>query len=350
MWPKLPAIMKEEPPVHKVLRVLGERARAGSLPGERRDGFRVALAIEGGGMRGTISAGMALALDELGLVSAFDAVYGASAGAITGAWLLSRPQGLRGWTEPAYARAFIRRSGLLRGRPVADVRALIEELYQTTFPMDFAAVLASPVEFHPLATDAATGQSADLRPLCGAPAELRLALRASAALPLLAGPPVQLDGRRFYDAGLSESVPYRTALARGATHVLVLRSRRDAVAVPGAVPVPGAVAAADGRGPARSARLIARTALRRETPALRAAFLGRDARLADDERRLADYQSAPPGAQVTSASGAPAAVFSIRPPAGSPAVSRLATDGRLLRAAFESGRAATHAAFAPSAS
>src|SRR5215471_16475737 len=174
--------------VHEVVRVLGERARAGSLPGERHDGFRVALAIEGGAMRGTISAGMALALDELGLVSAFDAVYGSSAGVITGAWLLSRPQGLRGWIEPAYVRAFIRRSGLLRGRPVADVRALIEELYQTTFPMDFAAVLASPVEFHPLATDAATGQSTDLRPLCGTPADLRLALRASAALPLLAGP------------------------------------------------------------------------------------------------------------------------------------------------------------------
>jgi predicted patatin/cPLA2 family phospholipase len=361
-------------PVHEVLRVLGERARAGSLPGERRDGFRAALAIEGGGMRGTISAGMALALDELGLVSAFDAVYGASAGAITGAWLLSRPQGLLGWTEPAYARAFIRRSALLRGRPVADIRALIEELYQTTFPMDFAAVLASPVEFHPLATDAATGQSTDLRPLCGTPADLRLALRASAALPLLAGPPVQFDGRRFYDAGLSESVPYRTALAQGATHVLVLRSRRGPIAVP-----------EDGRVPARSARVIARTALRRETPALRAAFLGRDARLAADDRRLAEYQSAPPpeplatphgdtppgdtspespatpqppapqpavppAASVTPESGASAAVFSIRPPAGSPAVSRLATDGRLLQAAFESGRAATHAAFSPSTS
>jgi predicted patatin/cPLA2 family phospholipase len=339
--------------------------------------LRVALAIEGGGMRGTISAGMALALDELGLVSAFDAVYGASAGAITGAWLLSRPQGLLGWTEPAYARAFIRRSALLRGRPVADIRALIEELYQTTFPMDFAAVLASPVEFHPLATDAATGQSADLRPLCGTPADLRLALRASAALPLLAGPAVQFHGRRFYDAGLSESVPYRTALAQGATHVLVLRSRRGPIAVP-----------EDGRVPARSARVIARTALRRETPALRAAFLGRDARLAADDRRLAEYQSAPPpeppatpqpsapqpsaplgaaplpsaplpsaplgaaplAASVTPASGASAAVFSIRPPAGSPAVSRLATDGRLLRAAFESGRAATHAGFSPSTS
>ena len=86
--------------MHEVLRVLGERARAGSLPGERRDGFRVALAIEGGGMRGTISAGMALALDELGLVSAFDAVYGASAGAITGAWLLSLPQGLPAGPNP----------------------------------------------------------------------------------------------------------------------------------------------------------------------------------------------------------------------------------------------------------
>jgi predicted acylesterase/phospholipase RssA len=245
---------------------------------------------------------------------------------------------------------------------VADIRALIEELYQTTFPMDFAAVLASPIEFHPLATDAATGQSTDLHPLCGTPADLRLALRASAALPLLAGPPVQFDGRRFYDAGLSESVPYRTALAQGATHVLVLRSRRGPIAVP-----------EDGRGPARSARVIARTALRRETPALRAAFLGRDARLAADDRRLTEYQSAPPPeppaepqpfapqpsappgaapppAPVTPAPGVSAAVFSIRPPAGSPAVSRLATDGRLLQAAFESGRTATHAAFAPSTS
>ncbi len=376
-----PSSSPPPPPVHDVLRVLRDRARSGSQPGQRDDGYRVALAIEGGGMRGAVSAGMALALDELGLVPVFDAVYGASAGAITGAWLLSRPAGLRGWTEPAYARAFIRRSAFLRGRPVADVRALIEELYQTTFPMDFAAVLASPVEFHPLATDAATGQSTDLRPLTATPAELRLALRASAALPLLAGPPVTLDGRRFYDAGLSESVPYRTALAQGATHVLVLRSRRaplpapavdapasgpsavgppasgpSAVGAPAsgpsamrrpqpAAPQPAAPAARGraARAPARSLRLLARTTLRRETPALREIFLARDTRRAADDQRLAAYQSALP---VTPEAAVPVAVFSIRPSAGSPVVSRLATDGRLLREAFESGRAATHATFA----
>jgi predicted patatin/cPLA2 family phospholipase len=325
---------------HEVLRALAARRRTGSQPGARDDGLRIALAIEGGAMRGTISAGMALALDELGLVPAFDAVYGASAGAITGAWLLSRPEGLRGWAEPAYARTLIRRSALLRGRPVADIRALIEDLYQTTFPMDFTAVLASPVELHPLATDASTGRSTDLRPLIGDPAELRLALRASAAMPLLAGPPVEFAGRRFYDAGVSESVPYRTALAQGATHLLVLRSRR--------APHPAASVTAerDGHRPSRSARLLARTTLRRESPELRAAFLARESRLAADDQILADYEAdhevdwkaASVAARV--ASVAHPAVLSIRPPADAPVVSRLATDGKLLQAALESGRAA----------
>jgi predicted patatin/cPLA2 family phospholipase len=332
---------------HEVLRALAARARAGSQPGSRGDGLRIALAIEGGGMRGTVSAGMALALHELGLVPAFDALYGASAGAITGAWLLSRPEGLHGWTEPAYARTLIRRSAALRGRPVADVRALIEDLYQTTFPMDFAAVLASPVEFHPLATDAATGQSTDLRPLISDPAGLRLALRASAALPLLAGPPVTIAGRRFFDAGVSESVPYRTALTQGATHLLVLRSRRAQDALASDAPtaeglVPDAAApeglAPDAPAASRVARLLARTTLRRESPEFRAAFLARESRLAADDLRLSAYESA----QISGP-----AVYSIRPAPDSPPVGRLATDGPLLRAAFEAGRAATHAAFRP---
>jgi len=304
---------------HEVLRVLTERARAGS---RGRDGERVALAIEGGAMRGTISGGMALALHELSLTGAFDAVYGSSAGAISGAWLLSsRPEGLRGWTEPAVARTLIRRYGPLHGKPVADVRALVEEVYQTEFPLDFDSVLASQVEYHPLATDAATGQSTDLRPLIGDAAELRLALRASAAMPLLAGPPVVLGGRRFYDAGVSESVPYRTALAQGATHVLVLRSRREPV-----------TAAA----PSREARVIASTALRRESMALRATFLVREERLAADDARLARYDQDTAG---------PPCVHSIRPGADTPYVSRLATEGPLLLAAFEAGRAAVHVAF-----
>jgi predicted acylesterase/phospholipase RssA len=335
---------------HEVLRALADRARAGSLPGRRDDGMRIALAIEGGGMRGTVSAGMALALHELGLVPSFDAVYGASAGAITGAWLLSsRPEALRGWAEPSYAKALIRWSALLRGRPVVDIRTLIEVVYQTEFPMDFASVLASPVDYHPLATDAATGASTDLRPLISDAAELRLALRASASLPFLAGPPVEMRGRRFYDAGVAESIPFRTALAQGATHVLVLRSRVIADGGNGHVPsaadvLPAASAAAAGPGsaaspqvivprrPPRSIRLLARTTLRKESKELRTALLTRGVRTAHDVLRLAELETA-------------GQAFSIRPAATAPMVSRLATDGQLLQAALEAGREAVHALF-----
>jgi predicted patatin/cPLA2 family phospholipase len=309
-----------------VERVLRERQQAGSGPGRRADGLRVALAIEGGGMRGTVTAGMALALHELGLLPAFDAVYGASAGAISGAWLVSsRPEGLRGWAEPSYAKTLIRWSALLRGRPVVDVRTLIEVVYQTEFPMDFGSVLASDLEYHPLATDATTGASTDLRPLIGDPAELRLALRASASLPFLAGPPVRLRDRRFYDAGVAESIPFRTPMAQGATHVLVLRSRLPlAVAVRAdGVPLPR---------PPRSVRLLARTTLRGESPELRAALLTRGARTAADVASITELEAT--GRALT-----------IRPLATAPPVTRLTTDGAILAAAFEAGRDAVHTAF-----
>jgi predicted patatin/cPLA2 family phospholipase len=51
------------------------------------------------------------------------------------------------------------------------------------------------------------------------------AVRASGALPGLAGPAPRFRGERMTDGGLIEPVPFQTALAEGATHVLVLRSR-----------------------------------------------------------------------------------------------------------------------------
>ena len=141
----------------------------------------------------------------------------------------------------------------LRGRPFVDVRTLVEVVYQGEFPMDFTSVLASTVEWHPLGTDAATGAATDLGGLVSDPAEVRLALRASAGLPLLAGPAVVLRGRRFFDGGLAEPVPFRTPMAGGATHLVVLRSRpfRVRPADPVISPRPGP------RGPALDQHLPA---------------------------------------------------------------------------------------------
>ena len=52
-----------------------ERQRAGRAPG---GDAKLGLVVEGGGMRGAISAGALVALERLGLTSAFDAVLGTS--------------------------------------------------------------------------------------------------------------------------------------------------------------------------------------------------------------------------------------------------------------------------------
>jgi predicted patatin/cPLA2 family phospholipase len=316
---------------HRLTSIVGDRLAAGSRPGARTDGYRVALAIEGGGMRGSVSAGMALAIHELGMLEAFDAVYGASAGALAAAWLLSsRPQGLLGCLDPRFMRACIRKTNLLRGRPMVDIERLIEEIYIREYPLDYASVLRTPIELHLLATDIDTGEPVDLFPKTTDINSLRLALRASTALPVLAGRPVTLGDRRYFDAGLAESVPFRQALKDGATHVLVLRSKALHDFGPEVERV----------SPTLSARFVARVALRRYTPQLKEAYLGRRERMADDDRVLAAYDRdhVAPGQS---------AVLSIRPDPAVPAVSRLSTDYTVVGEAFEFGRRAVTSWFGP---
>ena len=190
-------------------------------------------------MRGAVSGGMALGLDELGLAGAFDAAYGSSAGTLNAMWLVSGRvrDGIPTWTDPQLvARADLDAAAGSRGAGRwSTCEGLVEERYERLSPGLFDAVLAGRTELHPLATDVETAEAVDLHDTIRDPRSLRLALRASAALPLLAGPPIAIDGRRYIDAGLSAAIPFRAALAGGATHILVLRSRRagETVTAPG---------------------------------------------------------------------------------------------------------------------
>jgi len=102
--------------LHPVLSVVRERVEANSKPGDRLQGKsspedtipHLALVIEGGGMRGAVSAGMAAALSTLDLLDAFDSIHGSSAGAIVGAYLVSRQLCTDVYTDimPAAGRQF----------------------------------------------------------------------------------------------------------------------------------------------------------------------------------------------------------------------------------------------------
>ena len=81
-----------QPFSHDVLNLLHDRYRSKSTPGSRApdDTAILSLSIEGGGMRGAVSGGMAAAITCLGLGNAFDSVYGSSAGSIIGSYFVSR--------------------------------------------------------------------------------------------------------------------------------------------------------------------------------------------------------------------------------------------------------------------
>ncbi len=282
----------------------------------------LALVVEGGGMRGAVSGGMALALDELGLGRAFDAAYGSSAGTLNAMWLLSGRvrEGIPTWTDPKLVEELISRRRMFGSRPVVDIQTLVERRYEQLAPGLFEGVLTSPTELHPLATDVDTGEAIDLHATIRDSASLQRALRASATLPLLAGHPVEVDGRRYLDAGLSAAIPFRAAFADRATHVLLLRSRRR-----GAV-----VEAQDGIGGRLTARM-----LRRISPAVATAFTTRARRESAEEELLAEHDANP---------ALTPHVLSIRPPDDAPVPSRLERDIGIVRAALEGGREELHAA------
>jgi predicted patatin/cPLA2 family phospholipase len=207
-----------------VLDVMLERVRNGSRPGRRDDDHVVCLAIEGGGMRGAVSAGMCLVLEAAGVVPAFDRIYGVSAGALNG-WATAAGRAALSAThyQDAASRRVVNPLRPLFGRPVIDFDFLFDELIAARKPLSYAAIPEGP-EFRALAISLDTLSLRVLGDFSDGH-EVMQAVRASAALPRLGGEPPLFRGERMVDGGLLEAVPFRTALSEGATHVLVLRSR-----------------------------------------------------------------------------------------------------------------------------
>jgi hypothetical protein len=75
--------------IHPVIKALHDRKIQNSMPGNRTDSRKIAIAVEGGGMRGCVGAGMITAFWYLGLQDSIDVVYGSSAGALVGAYFIS---------------------------------------------------------------------------------------------------------------------------------------------------------------------------------------------------------------------------------------------------------------------
>ncbi|MDT0445947.1 patatin-like phospholipase family protein [Streptomyces johnsoniae] len=209
---------------HPVLDVLRRRRDKGHSPHAPADDLKVGLAVEGGGIRGVVSAAMLTALEDLDLTHAFDAVYSASSGAINSAYFLNGHTWypLSIYYDDLATRKFVDVRRALRGQ-ILDLDYAFEVVDRVK-PLDYDGVIASPTTLNVAVTlvdEMRTEAVSDFT----SRADLRSALVASAWLPVAVRGTAEFRGRRAVDGGVLTQHPYRLALDDGCTHVLSLSTR-----------------------------------------------------------------------------------------------------------------------------
>ena len=177
-------------------------------------------------MRGVVSGAMVAGLEQLNLLDCFDAVYGSSAGAIAGAYFIAGQA--RFATTIFYDKLnnseFIDPWRIFAGKPILSLEYLLDNICRVERPLMVDRVLSSKISLNIVCTSVSKLRNVVLSNFDSAN-DLFDALRCSARIPLFAGPPVEYRGDRFLDASVYESVPYKSAIADGATDIVALLTR-----------------------------------------------------------------------------------------------------------------------------
>lgn len=182
------------------------------------------LVVEGGGMRGSHSCGVLMALIEHGFFE-FDVVAATSAGACTAAFLVSRQFDLlpQIWTEHLHGSQFIKFRNILRRQSsVMDLDYLIDQVFTNSQPLNTEEIRKSKTTFYMVATHCHTGKPQYFE---GHKDPVLPALKASSALPLAYHQPVIIDGNPYIDGGLSDAIPLQKVIDAGCTEAIVILTR-----------------------------------------------------------------------------------------------------------------------------
>jgi NTE family protein len=185
---------------------------------------KTAFVLSGGASLGAIQVGMIRALYERAVTP--DLIVATSVGALNGAFIASRPpipgtaEELAGvWRDLGRGQVFPLNplTGFLgffgaRDHLISDqgLRGLVED------NIEFSQLEDAPIPFHVIATDLLSGR--ELRLSRG---DAQGALLASAAIPGVFAP-VEWEGRKLIDGGVSNNAPIADAIELGAERIYVL--------------------------------------------------------------------------------------------------------------------------------
>jgi predicted patatin/cPLA2 family phospholipase len=180
----------------------------------------VALALEGGGMRGVVSGATLIALKDAGLTDHVDVFYGTSSGSINVTYFAAGGS----WDALSVYYdhlpfGFVRRPTHRSAR--LDM-TFLERVMRERVPLDTEQLHQSDIDVRVVVTDVHSTEPrivemrSDRDPVS--------TLLASSWLPLLAGPPPRLDDAHLLDGGLLWADPVYAALHDGCTHILAINT------------------------------------------------------------------------------------------------------------------------------
>lgn len=184
---------------------------------------KTGLVLEGGAMRGLFTAGVLDVFMERGIK--FDGLIGVSAGACFGCNFKSGQIGRvirynkRFSRDPRYCSW----KSLFTTGDLFGAQFCYRELPKKLDVFDVAAYESNPMEFHIVATDAATGKAV-YKKLERADDTALDWIRASASMPLVSRP-VEIDGKSYLDGGLSDGIPLKYFESIGFSRNVVITTR-----------------------------------------------------------------------------------------------------------------------------
>ena len=176
--------------------------------------------LEGGAMRGLFSAGVVDVLMEHDILP--DAIVGVSAGAAFGCNIKSGQIGraIRYNMRFAADKRYCSTQSLINTGNLFNPMFCYHTVPNELDVFDREAFNASPMKFYVVCTDIETGKAE--YHLCERANDWMFEwIRASASLPLVSKP-VKLDGRKYLDGGMTDSIPLRFMQEQGYDKNLVL--------------------------------------------------------------------------------------------------------------------------------
>ncbi len=186
---------------------------------------KVALLVEGGGMRGAFTAGVFKAFDEYQLK--FPYIIGISAGANLSSDYLSGQcdRNERLYTHWVTDKRFIHFSNLLKEGAYFGMNFLFNDLPFDLDPFDFDSFYANDTCFKIGVTHCRTGKTFYMHPKeARSKEETLLMLRASSSIPCLSKP-VLIRGQYYLDGASVNGIPIDKSIEDGNTHHIFISTR-----------------------------------------------------------------------------------------------------------------------------